>query len=134
MSASSYDFVLEMTTQKTTRQAIVALWKSAQAHGWIIVNDNDLSGLLGNGSVDIKSIGICHPDLARPFLESDFRTGLCMPCNVLVYRDGDITRIVAMRPNIVMPKIFPTIAERVQVTAEAVDEALRKILETAVNE
>lgn len=130
------EFTIAVESQKAAREAVVDVWKAAMAAGWIVVGDYDLTGLLagdaGDG-VEIKSLDICHPELARPFVKVEMRTALCMPCNVLVCADseGGGTRLMAMRPGVVMPQLFEHVAQTLGDLPERIDEELRTILQAA---
>jgi len=80
-------------------------------------------------AAEIKSIDICHPKLARPFVAADKLTALCMPCNVLIYREKGVTRLAAMRPGVMMPQLFAQAADQLGDLPARIDSELRAILE-----
>jgi uncharacterized protein (DUF302 family) len=47
---------------------------------------------------DYVIIGACNPPLAHRALEMDLDVGTLLPCNVVVYADGDETVLVAFDP------------------------------------
>lgn len=47
-------------------------------------------------------LGACNPKLAAQALDAEKEVGLLMPCNILVYRDGDKTVISAQLPSTMM--------------------------------
>ncbi len=79
----------------------------------------------------MKSIDICRPDLARPFVAAEPLTALCMPCSVLIYTYGMGTKLAAMRPSVVMPQLFREAAQAVGDLPARVDHELLLILEAA---
>lgn len=127
------DFTYVVESKRGAREALVAVWKAAVAAGWTVVGDYDLTGLLvaSDSSKEIKSIDICRPELARPFVEAEMLTALCMPCSVLIYSDNGGTKLAAMRPSVVMPKLFEKAAQAVGDLSNQVDWELKEILETA---
>ena len=137
------EFTIVVESPKGVREALVDLWKAALAAGWVVVGDYDLTGLLagrgrdeGDGSgegegVEIKSLDICHPELARPFVKAELRTALCMPCNVLVCSEGGRTKLMAMRPGVMMPQLFSEATQALGDLPERVDRELERILQQA---
>ncbi len=47
-------------------------------------------------------IGACNPPLAHRALEAELQVGLLLPCNVIVYEDGDSTTVAAFDPEAAM--------------------------------
>ena len=45
-----------------------------------------------------KILGACNPPLAHRALEAELGAGIMMPCNVIVYEDGDRTVVTAVDP------------------------------------
>jgi len=127
------DFLYEVESKRGVREAVVSVWKTAMAAGWTVVGDYDLTGLLiaGQSSQEIKSLDICRAELARPFVQAETLTALCMPCNVLIYSDNGVTKLAAMRPSWVMPKLFESASQAVGDLATRVDRELKDILEAA---
>lgn len=128
------EFTIVIETQKGAREALVDVWKAAMAAGWIVVGDYDLTGLLASESdegVEIKSLDICHPELARPFVKAELRTALCMPCNVLIYSDNSVTKLIVMRPGVVMSQLFEEASQALGDLPERIDRELREILTSA---
>jgi uncharacterized protein (DUF302 family) len=127
------DFLYEVESKRGVREAVVSVWKTAMAAGWTVVGDYDLTGLLiaGQSSQEIKSLDICRAELARPFVQAETLTALCMPCNVLIYSDNGVTKLAAMRPSRVMPKLFESASQAVGDLATRVDRELKDILEAA---
>ena len=128
-----YEHIHEVWSDKSPRKAVAAVWKAAQAKGWIVVNDNDLSGLVPEeaGIVEVKSIGICRPETARVLVGEESLTALCMPCNVLIFRRGQRTCITALKPTEVLPKVFPDLGSRLREVNREIDRELQEILEAA---
>jgi len=47
-------------------------------------------------------IGACNPPLAHRALEAELQVGLLLPCNVVVYEDGESTTVAAFDPEAAM--------------------------------
>ena len=45
-----------------------------------------------------KILGACNPQLAHRALQSQVAIGVMLPCNVVVYEEGDATVVVAVDP------------------------------------
>lgn len=137
------EFTIVIESSKSAREALVDLWKAALGAGWVVVGDYDLTGLLagqdeGDGGsesegegIEIKSLDICHPELARPFVKAELRTALCMPCNVLVCSEGGQTKLMAMRPGVMMPRLFADATRALGDLPKRVDRELEQILQAA---
>jgi uncharacterized protein (DUF302 family) len=127
------DFTYVVETPRSTREALVSVWKSAEAAGWVIVGDYDLSRMVATpgSKLEVKVIDICQPDIARPFVEAEALTALCMPCNILVYSDGAGTKLAAMRPSVLMPLLFQDAAQSLNDILARIDGELLGILERA---
>jgi uncharacterized protein (DUF302 family) len=57
---------------------------------------------LGADFHDYVIIGACNPSLAKRALESDLDVGVLLPCNVVVYADGDATVVSIFDPEVGM--------------------------------
>jgi uncharacterized protein (DUF302 family) len=127
------NFTYVVESRRSAREAIVAVWKAAEAAGWVIVGDYDLSRLVAapGSQLEVKSIDICKPDMARPFVDAETLTALCMPCNVLVYADGTGTKLAVMRPSVIMPLLFQDAVKSLSDLSERIDHELLQILEAA---
>jgi uncharacterized protein (DUF302 family) len=45
-----------------------------------------------------KILGACNPSLAHRALQAELGAGVMLPCNVIVYEDGDRTVVTAVDP------------------------------------
>ena len=131
MNPCEFTYIVE--SKKSPREALVAVIKAAHAVGWVVAGDYELSALVttSESGWDFKSVDICQPELARPFVSAQPLTALCMPCSFLLYSDGAVTRLAVMRPSAVMPQLFQDTAGAVADVASRVDRELLQILEVA---
>ncbi|MCI0454463.1 MAG: DUF302 domain-containing protein [Candidatus Dadabacteria bacterium] len=127
------DFTYVVESKRSAREALVSVWKSAEAAGWVIVGDYDLSRMVAtpDSKLEVKSIDICQPDLARPFVEAEALTALCMPCNVLIYSDGSTTKLAVMKPSVIMPLLFQDSVKALSDLLARIDREIFEILEAA---
>ncbi len=127
------EFIFEIESEKSPREAVVAVMRATHAAGWVVVGDYELSGLVAEkgGQLEVKSVDICQPELARPFVGSQPLTALCMPCSVLIYSDHSKTRLAVMRPSMVLPHLFEETATVARDVATRIDRELEQILNAA---
>lgn len=72
-------------------------------------------------------LGACNPPLAHRALQSEIDIGLLLPCNVVVYEDGDMHSVVAAVAPITMTGLAEKNAGLSAVAREA-EERLRRVL------
>jgi uncharacterized protein (DUF302 family) len=89
--------------------------------GFGILTEIDVAATL-KAKLDIdrapyRILGACNPPLANRALNVDEHIGLLLPCNVVLYESGDVTKIAAMEPSI-MATMSPS-PELKEVAAEA---------------
>ncbi|HLT18826.1 MAG TPA: DUF302 domain-containing protein [Thermomicrobiales bacterium] len=73
-------------------------------------------------------LGACNPGYANQALQAEPQIGVLLPCNVVVYEEGDKTRVVAMDPQAALqladnPEIEP-VAREVRARIERVIASL----------
>jgi uncharacterized protein (DUF302 family) len=77
---------------------------------------------LGKNIKNYIILGMCNPALAYQALEAEQEIGLLLPCNVIVYEDGDKIRVSAQRP-----KVMLQVTEN-DAIAEIAEEADQRII------
>ncbi len=70
-------------------------------------------------------LGACNPPLAHQVLEAEPEVGIFLPCNVLVYEEGNKTVVSAMDPEAAMVLVKN---ERVNEVAKQVRRKMEKVL------
>jgi uncharacterized protein (DUF302 family) len=72
-----------------------------------------------------KILGACNPPLAHRALEAELGAGVMLPCNVVVYEDGDRTVVTAVDPM----ETFAAHDEGLRPIAEQVRLKLTRVLD-----
>ncbi len=115
---------------------MVRIWKSAQKHGWVVLNDLDMSALYAPDSPPqtILSVQICKQSLAQPYLNYSKLLALCMPCSLLILREEEETCVALLQPGKVLHRLFPEFRGPLREHGTQVDEELIQIVEDALKE
>jgi len=71
-----------------------------------------------------KILGACNPPLAHRVLQAELGAGVMLPCNVIVYEDGDQTIVIAVDPL----ETFAARDDRLRPIAEEVRTKLVRVL------
>ncbi|NPE28035.1 DUF302 domain-containing protein [Methanococcoides sp. SA1] len=83
-------------------EAIAKVKKELAKEGFGVLTEIDvketLKKKLDHDFTDYTILGACNPPFAEKALESDMNIGLLLPCNVIVYADGEETVVSAIRP------------------------------------
>jgi uncharacterized protein (DUF302 family) len=72
-----------------------------------------------------KILGACNPPLAHRALQTDLAIGVMLPCNVIVYEEGDRTVVIAVDPMETIASDSPALRP----IAEEVRGKLARVLE-----
>ena len=72
-----------------------------------------------------KILGACNPPLAHRALQADLGAGVMLPCNVVVYENGDETVVTAVDPM----ETFAAHDERLRPIADEVRAKLSRALD-----
>lgn len=82
--------------------AIAKLPEALKTEGFGVLTEIDvrdtLRAKLGVEFRRYKIFGACNPALAHRALETELEIGVMLPCNVIVYEDGDHAVVTAIDP------------------------------------
>jgi len=116
--ALSYDEAVERTREKL------------KEHGFGVITEIDVQATLKQ---KLKRefrryviLGACNPEFAHRALKVNLDVGLLLPCNVIVYEEGDQSVVAAANPDM-MANIFTD--EAFRKLAGEVRERLRKAVD-----
>jgi len=125
---ASYGFRTTLDLPYT--EAVEATEAALKAEGFGVLSRIDVRATLaekiGADWRDYVILGACNPHLAHRALSSELELGLLLPCNVIVYDDGDGGSTVA----IIDPEMMLSVAENPALEPIAVEaaEKLRRVV------
>jgi uncharacterized protein (DUF302 family) len=100
-----------------------------KAEGFGVLTEIDvrdtLRAKLGVDFRRYKIVGACNPPLAHRVLQAELRAGVMLPCNVIVYEEGDHSVVVAVDPM----ETFAASDDRLRPIAQEVRAKLVRVLE-----
>lgn len=98
MGAVEYSLAIE--TGRDFTEVVQATRDALAAEGFGILTEIDVKATmkskLGVDRDEYLILGACNPPLAHQALEAEPELGVLLPCNVVVYRTGGMTRVSAV--------------------------------------
>lgn len=101
-------------------QAVEKMKAELRGEGFGVLTEVDVKATLkeklGTDFRDYVILGACNPSLAHRALEADLSIGALLPCNVIVYAEGDGSVVSVFDPEVGMgildsPALEPIAAE-----------------------
>lgn len=114
-------------------QAVEAAKEALKSEGFGVLTEIDVKATLKKkldvGFRKYIILGACNPPMAYKALSTELEIGLLLPCNVIVYEEGEGSTVSAIDPVEAMavvdnPKLKP-VAEQVRAKLERVIDSLK---------
>ena len=101
-----FNYGLKVSTHLSYEDALEITVVALKSQGFGVLTEVDVKSTLKTKiDVDFKRymiLGACNPNLAHAALEVDGDLGLLLPCNVIVYEDGEGSIVAVMDPNLMV--------------------------------
>ncbi len=127
----SNDYGFRTTLAVPYEQAISRVTEALKQEGFGVLTEIDVKATLKKKlDVDFKPyiiLGACNPNLAYQGLQTEPELGLLLPCNVIVYDNGDGTTTVSIVDPIQMLGVVANPA--LEPIADEANTRLRRVLE-----
>ena len=123
------DYGIRKRLALSVAEAVPRVKEALAAKGFGVLTEIDvretLRKKLGVEFRDYRILGACNPGIAHRTLEAETEIGLLLPCNVIVYQDGDGCVVSAVDPVRMLEMV-----ENPALSANAAE--VRRLLEEAV--
>ncbi|MGE7766956.1 DUF302 domain-containing protein [Peribacillus sp. NPDC096540] len=102
-------FDYTVNTPKNINEAIATLERSLKEEGFGVLWKFDLTEKLQEKGQDFNTpytiLEVCNPKEAQRVLSEDLLIGYFLPCKIVVYKDGDTTKIGMPKPTAMLNMI-----------------------------
>ena len=123
------DYGISVKLGISYEQTLAAVTEALKAEGFGILTEIDVRSTLKKKlDVDFGKytiLGACNPQFAYKALQAEREIGLLLPCNVIVYEDGDGSVVSAIAPIAAMGMVDNPELESI---ARQVDVKLRRVI------
>jgi uncharacterized protein (DUF302 family) len=124
----------QSTLKLTYEAAIEKVTEALKAEGFGVLTSIDVKETMKKKlDVDFKKyaiLGACNPSLAHKALSAKPEVGLLLPCNVIVYEEGDSTVVNIVDPlsmlGVIQSPELEQVAQEARARLKRVSEALQK--------
>lgn len=127
-NAEPFDYTVE--TSRPWEEAVAAVEEAAARHGFRVLYTHDVAADLAEKGFPrdpLKIVEICNARYASEVLAQDVKAALMLPCPIVVYREGGVTRLSTLLPE-AMLRFYP------QAGLEAVARKVQEAVLAIVNE
>ena len=100
------DYAFRVRIRAPYEETLVRVKEALKAEGFGILTEVDVKATFAAKlAVEFRPyaiLGACNPPLSHRALSRELDAGLVLPCNVVVYEDGDGTEVVIADPGVVV--------------------------------
>jgi uncharacterized protein (DUF302 family) len=131
-SLSMNDISYSQTSSKPFDVLVASIEAAAAAHKFTVLQKHNIHKSLAKKGFDLTPytiIEVCNAKFAHTILSNTKEAGMFLPCRIAVYEDGDVRRVIMMKPSLIrtmMPeRDFGAIPEDVeQILINVIKEAV----------
>jgi uncharacterized protein (DUF302 family) len=125
------DYGMSIVLGLSYEQAVDAVKEALKTEGFGVLTEIDMKTTLKKKlDADFRKytiLGACNPPLAYKALQAELQIGLLLPCNVIVYEEGNGSVVSAIDPVSAMSVVDNTSLESV---AEQVRSKLKRVIDS----
>ncbi|NQW17324.1 MAG: DUF302 domain-containing protein [Chloroflexi bacterium] len=127
-----FEYGLKVSTSLGYDAAVETTVEALKSQGFGVLTEIDVKSTLKKKiDVDFKRyviLGACNPNLAHAALKAEDDLGLLLPCNVIVYEDGEGSVVAVMDPNLMAGVTGnDTLSDVASQARNAMEEVLRQV-------
>jgi uncharacterized protein (DUF302 family) len=131
MTIAQADLALRTRSKLSFEGAVDKVTQELKKEGFGVLTHIDVQATLKEKlEVDFRKyviLGACNPPLAHAALQSNLEIGLLLPCNVIVYEEGDGTMVSIIDPAGMMSVVDqPELGE----VAQQARERLQRVIDS----
>jgi uncharacterized protein (DUF302 family) len=123
-------YAFEVTTHRDFDDAIRRITELLAEQGFGVLTEIDVQGTLkkklGIETRPYRILGACNPPFAHRALAAEPHVGVLLPCNVVVWDEGDHRVVAAMEPRMMAAIVD---SDEVRAVGEEVSRRLHQVLE-----
>lgn len=125
----SFEYGTRVETSLPYEEAVQVTVDALKSQGFGVLTEIDVKSTLKKKiGADFRRyviLGACNPNLAHKALQSEESIGLLLPCNLIVYENGDGSVVSALDPGIM---VTMTGNPELKAIAETASEAINQVL------
>lgn len=103
-------FYLEKKYDLNIEQVLDSFIYHIRSKGYVVLADVDVKSILNKSlNYDFKKyhiLEICNPNAAKEIIGNDDLNGLFLPCKIIVYEDGNTTKLQLLRISEIADSFF----------------------------